>query len=182
MHRSVTHRLPGAVDVASPSGLGAPPQRRLDRDGRGIRGMPRRNLALIIARRRASGARRSEAPASMTRSGADPAHGGELVTCGLSRRGLGQCGSTSDDKSRCEMMRRLNRMSNPSVNSVSNLKRWKGPSRGVPRGSSGVSNVCSVARRLPDVIAITPLRRSRSTDQVHGHWRSTRGERFSKER
>jgi hypothetical protein len=67
------------------------------------------------------------------------------------------------------MMQRLNRMSEPSINSVSALLLWRRALKVIPGAVfTFFSNVCSVARRLPEVMAITLLWRSRSTDQLHG--------------
>lgn len=77
MHRSQTHRLSGAVE--SPSLLlpdrEQPPTERPDRDGRDIPRMLRRNIGLVIARLRASGAPGVEAPAIEKSRGVDRAHG-----------------------------------------------------------------------------------------------------------
>ena len=78
MHRSLTHGPSGAVD--SPSLLLPDrehlPTERPARDGPDIPRMPRRrNIWLIIARRRVSGAPGFNAAARDARCGADPAHG-----------------------------------------------------------------------------------------------------------
>ena len=66
------------------------------------------------------------------------------------------------------MMHRLDRMSVPSINSASGLSAGEAPLERFPWGNLGVFKRLAVARRLPEVMAITLLSRSRSTEQLHG--------------